>query len=144
MYLSSNALNGTVPAMDFSRITDYCYLNNGGGNHFTCPLPPGAAEYCHGTCTAGGCIGSSANLSATDCGAWTDLWDATNGPGWKHCNDQASRLDPCSCAYHVGFLPKGVRCPGSHITTLYVRARGSAPAPFASPALCLRPASCHW
>ena len=31
---------------------------------------------------ASSCTGKSANLSAADCGAWTDLWDATNGPGW--------------------------------------------------------------
>ena len=51
--LSNNALNGTVPAMNFSRITEGCYLTDGGGdlhNQFSCPLPPGAAEHCHGTC----------------------------------------------------------------------------------------------
>ena len=87
---------------------------------------------------ASSCTGKSASLTAADCGAWTDLWDATNGPGWKHCNDQASRLDPCSCGSNQ------MTCSGSHITYMYVRARGSPPAPFASPALCLRPASCHW
>ena len=37
---------------------------------------------------------------------------------------------------------KNIKVPASD--TVYVRARGSAPAPFAPPALCLRAASCHW
>ena len=64
------------------------------------------------------------NLTAANCGAWTDLWDVTNGPGWHYCHDQASRLDPCSCDR----APAPVTCSASHITQLYVRARGSAPA----------------
>ena len=86
---------------------------------------------------ASSCTGKSASLTAADCGAWTDLWDATNGPGWKQCNAASYRLDPCSCAYNASGTAYGVTCSGSHITKLYVRARNSVPAAFASAAPCL-------
>jgi hypothetical protein len=47
------------------------------------------------TTTAHVCTGKSRSLNSAECAAYQDLFDATNGNGWKYCSD--SRLDPCSC-----------------------------------------------
>ena len=48
------------------------------------PLPPAPPT--------GKCLGG---LVASDCQAWTELFDATAGAKWTACSDK--RLDPCSC-----------------------------------------------
>ena len=103
-----------MPPLNYSRIDDGCYLDDSqctppNCNHFACPLPPGAAEHCHAKCSVGGCIGSSSNLPAAECGAWWDLYDGTGGKNWKYCSD--TRPDPCAC-------DRSVACSGSHITTM--------------------------
>jgi hypothetical protein len=45
--------------------------------------------------TASTCTGKSRTLKSAECASYQDLFDATNGKGWKSCSD--SRLDPCSC-----------------------------------------------
>jgi len=60
------------------------------------------------------CKGKSADLAAVECGAWQDLYDATNGAQWSHCSD--ARSDPCSCGDGGGGA--GVDCTGGHITSM--------------------------
>jgi hypothetical protein len=54
-------------------------------------------------------------LSETECSAWVDLFDATNGTGWSHCSD--ARLDPCGCigpqSYYVW-----INCKNKHIAEI--------------------------
>ena len=48
------------------------------------PPPPTPGSQC-----------ASGTLTASDCQAWIDLFDAAGGNKWIHCSDK--RLDPCSC-----------------------------------------------
>jgi hypothetical protein len=44
-YLHTNHLTGAVPSLPFKQYTGTCALNyNQHTNHFTCPLPAGAAD----------------------------------------------------------------------------------------------------
>jgi serine/threonine protein kinase len=95
--LNSDDFSGVVPKgpIDWSELDD-CHL---GGNHFACPLPPGAKEHCGATCP-GPCTGSSANLSSSDCFAWQSYvwpsaWFTTSNP--PVCQEPAQLTDPCSC-----------------------------------------------
>ena len=63
------------------------------------------------------CIGSSSDLSETDCQAWQALYSSTGGSKWDFCSDK--RLDPCSCNYRdVVGLEHGVTCDNNRITKL--------------------------
>ena len=57
------------------------------------------------------CGGASAGLNASDCAAWSDLFDATGGSAWAHCS--GSRLDPCGCAIYGSVV-----CTAHRITAL--------------------------
>ena len=49
LYLESCDFSGVVPSgpIDWSKLTGGCQLQ---GNHFSCPLPPGAKDHCAATC----------------------------------------------------------------------------------------------
>ena len=76
---------------------------------------------------ADACSGSSTGLNATDCAAWVDLFDATDGPKWANC--ASLKFDPCGCTVY-----DSVRCSGGRITYLNLvlnRLVGSIPASIA-------------
>jgi hypothetical protein len=58
------------------------------------------------------CTGSSSGLPAAECAGWVALFDATNGTGWKVCQQQ--RTDPCSCGIATG----AIGCRENHITRI--------------------------
>ena len=58
---------------------------------------------------------SCSGTTATECAAWQELFDATDGQKWAHCT--GNRLKPCDCG---GPNPPatGVTCNDGHITAL--------------------------
>jgi hypothetical protein len=136
--LHFNKLTGLVPPLPFSQYNlaggGDCVLDvptqctNGDCNNFSCPLPPNSNKCIDGThtvavhCAYEPCVGASSSLTPTECNAWQDIFSATNGKGWSHCND--SRLDPCSCGGTVvRDLPSSsarpfVKCTNGHLTTM--------------------------
>jgi hypothetical protein len=61
-------------------------------------------------------------LTQADCAAWTELFDATQGPGWNDCTSR--RTDPCGC-------DESVICTGYYITAINLggnNLRGTLPA----------------
>jgi hypothetical protein len=104
LLLEQNLLGGPVPAINFSRIVE-CDIT---GNHFTCPLPPGAAGCNTEAKTTVGCIpnrctGTSVNLEPRQCDSWILLFDAMGGSSWDFCN--STRTDPCSCMNYDAQTP---------------------------------------
>ena len=79
------------------------------------PAPPAVSSPLGDACT-----GSSLNLSAAQCTAWTSMYDGTGGATqWTNCG--ANRLDPCGCSYvDAGNRARGVTCSsnGQHILEL--------------------------
>jgi hypothetical protein len=97
LYLGGGSFTGKVPAgpLNWSRV-DVCQL---GGNHFSCPLPPGVREHCGAACLEP-CTGSSTDLSTNDCFAWQayvrpSAYFANAIPA--ACQEADHFTDPCSC-----------------------------------------------
>ena len=59
------------------------------------------------------CTGESATLLLSECAAWMDLYDGTNGEHWKWCS--SFRTDPCGCD---DFDSVSCSADGRHITKL--------------------------
>ena len=70
------------------------------------------------TTSNGACVGNSSSLVETDCAAWQELFDATQGNYWDACT--ALRLDPCSCLAANG----EVACVGGFIVTMGLQVNG--------------------
>jgi hypothetical protein len=126
MVVSQNHLTGLVPPLPCHRyeICDIGHFGEKDGtNNFKCPLPASCDK---STCktmfgTAGvtcgpgpapptpngtACVGSSASLPATECAAWKDLYDATDGKQWHRCS--GNKYTPCDCSYTDPFGVSGV------------------------------------
>eukprot|EP00035_Acanthoeca_spectabilis_P007464 m.136858 g.136858 ORF g.136858 m.136858 type:complete len:307 (+) comp13966_c0_seq2:2714-3634(+) len=69
------------------------------------PLPPAVP-----------CTGNSSALPAAECGAWQDLYHATNGNSWSF--GRTALTDPCSVLYSDG----GVECTGGHVVSVMLAA----------------------
>jgi Leucine-rich repeat (LRR) protein/serine/threonine protein kinase len=109
--LEHNSFTGVCPELPFENYTQGCRL---GGNEFLCPLPKNAAQ-CKPdppTCITSPCTGNSSGLALSECKAWLELFDATNGLQWNSCS--GNRLDPCACSS----VNQNFGCSGGHITWL--------------------------
>lgn len=59
------------------------------------PVPPAPSPTPTRGSKCANSSGLSSTLSAGDCQAWIDVFDATGGTNWSACS--GNRLDPCSC-----------------------------------------------
>ena len=88
------------------------------------------AEPCVGVPPKGGpCAGlncsGSATLAASQCAAWQDLWNATQGDSWRSTKEgRSTRTNPCNIHHATSVWAVATYCIGNDLVSLSLSSNG--------------------